>query len=116
MCDHLSSGASAAGVDVVLDCVGGSQFKDAMKCVKWGAHIMPIGFASGSIPTVRMLWPNALCPLMPPQALQCVSSIPSGIHHLYGIYYLLHMPKVEFALGPAESTAKAQNLGKSWSM
>lgn len=41
-----------AGVDVVLDCVGGSQFKDAMKCVKWGAHIMPIGFASGSIPTV----------------------------------------------------------------
>lgn len=39
-------------MDVVLDCVGGSHFKDAMKCVKWGAHIMPIGFASGSIPTV----------------------------------------------------------------
>ncbi len=41
-----------AGVDAVLDCVGGSQFKDAMKCVKWGAHVMPIGFASGSIPVV----------------------------------------------------------------
>lgn len=39
---------------MVLDCVGGSQFKDAMKCVKWGAHIMPIGFASGSIPTVSI--------------------------------------------------------------
>ena len=36
-----------AGVDVVFDPVGGKLFADALKCVRWGAHILVIGFAGG---------------------------------------------------------------------
>jgi len=37
----------STGVDVVFDPVGGSAFSDALKCVRWGAHILVIGFAGG---------------------------------------------------------------------
>ncbi len=40
------------GVDVLYDPVGGKLFKDSMKLLKWGAHILIIGFASGEIPTI----------------------------------------------------------------
>lgn len=43
----------AAGVNVVYDPVGGTQFQDALKNVAWGAHYLVIGFASGGIPKVR---------------------------------------------------------------
>ncbi len=43
------------GVDVVYDPVGGKSFEEALKVVKWGAQILIIGFASGSIPKVRHL-------------------------------------------------------------
>lgn len=36
-----------AGVDVVFDPVGGPAFAEALKCVRWGAHILVIGFAGG---------------------------------------------------------------------
>jgi NADPH:quinone reductase-like Zn-dependent oxidoreductase len=41
------------GVDVLYDPVGGKLFKDSMKLLKWGAHILIIGFTSGEIPTIR---------------------------------------------------------------
>ncbi len=31
----------------MFDPVGGSAFADALKCVRWGAHILVIGFAGG---------------------------------------------------------------------
>jgi hypothetical protein len=40
------------GIDVVYDPVGGSAFQEALKVVNWGAQILIIGFASGSIPKV----------------------------------------------------------------
>ena len=43
------------GVDVVYDPVGGSAFQEALKVAKWGAQILIIGFASGSIPKVLYL-------------------------------------------------------------
>ena len=46
--------AAPKGVDVVLDPVGGTQFSEALKTVKWGAHILFIGFASGQIPKVGL--------------------------------------------------------------
>lgn len=42
------------GVDVVFDTVGGKHFEESMKCVKWGAQILIIGFASGTIPKVKL--------------------------------------------------------------
>lgn len=41
---------SVAGVDVVLDTVGGAGFEQALKSVRWGAHLLIIGFASGDVP------------------------------------------------------------------
>ncbi|KAK9915971.1 hypothetical protein WJX75_006753 [Coccomyxa subellipsoidea] len=40
------------GIDVVYDPVGGSAFQEALKVAKWGAQILIIGFASGTIPKV----------------------------------------------------------------
>ncbi len=36
------------GVDVVFDSVGGDFTKESLKCLKWGARILIIGFASGN--------------------------------------------------------------------
>ncbi|BDA44288.1 Quinone oxidoreductase-like protein 2 [Coccomyxa sp. Obi] len=40
------------GIDVIYDPVGGTSFQEALKVAKWGAQILIIGFASGSIPKV----------------------------------------------------------------
>mmetsp|Transcript_26554 Transcript_26554/g.36672 ORF Transcript_26554/g.36672 Transcript_26554/m.36672 type:complete len:352 (-) Transcript_26554:52-1107(-) len=39
-----------SGVDVLFDNVGGAQFKEAMKTLKWGAQVLIVGFASGEVP------------------------------------------------------------------
>eukprot|EP00271_Cylindrocystis_brebissonii_P017530 TRINITY_DN4598_c0_g1_i1.p1 TRINITY_DN4598_c0_g1~~TRINITY_DN4598_c0_g1_i1.p1 ORF type:complete len:372 (-),score=74.50 TRINITY_DN4598_c0_g1_i1:660-1775(-) len=41
-----------SGVDVLLDPVGGGQFKEALKTLSWGAQVLLVGFASGEIPTI----------------------------------------------------------------
>lgn len=41
-----------AGVNVVIDPVGGTLFNEALRSVAWGAHIVVIGFAGGGIPKV----------------------------------------------------------------
>ena len=56
-------------------------------------------------------------------------AIPAPTHHeilyhfstcfayaLVVLHCLLHMPQINFAVGTADSTAKAQNSGKSWGM
>jgi len=40
-------------VDVVLDTVGGAGFEQALKSVRWGAHLLMIGFASGDVPNIK---------------------------------------------------------------
>ena len=39
---------------MVFDTVGGTAFAESLKVVKWGAHILIIGFASGLIPKVGL--------------------------------------------------------------
>lgn len=41
------------GADVIFDPVGGEMFDRSLKCIAWEGRILPIGFASGSIPAVR---------------------------------------------------------------
>ena len=48
--------AAPQGVDVVYDPVGGVPFQEALKAVNWGAQILIIGFASGTIPKVPHAW------------------------------------------------------------
>ncbi|MCP5366347.1 MAG: NADPH:quinone oxidoreductase family protein [Hyphomicrobiales bacterium] len=41
-----------AGVDVVYDPVGGKAFDASLRCVRFGARMLIVGFASGSIPQI----------------------------------------------------------------
>lgn len=43
---------AADGVDAVLEPVGGALFDAALRCLRPGGRILPIGFASGSIPQI----------------------------------------------------------------
>jgi len=49
------------GADVVFDPVGGDLFERSTKCIAWEGRILPIGFASGTIPSIganRILFKN----------------------------------------------------------
>jgi NADPH:quinone reductase-like Zn-dependent oxidoreductase len=45
--------AAPQGIDVVYDPVGGTAFAEALKTINWGAQVLVIGFASGTIPKAR---------------------------------------------------------------
>lgn len=40
------------GVDVLFDPVGGPMFSEAFKTMKWGGHVVLVGFASGKVPSL----------------------------------------------------------------
>lgn len=46
----LVAAAAPGGVDVVFDPVGGALFGEALRCARWGAHLLVIGFAAGVPP------------------------------------------------------------------
>jgi sacsin len=46
----LVRAAAPGGVDVVFDPVGGAVFTQALRCVRWGAQLLIIGFAAGVPP------------------------------------------------------------------
>jgi len=41
------------GADVIYDPVGGDIFDKSLKCIAWNGRLLVIGFASGTIPSVR---------------------------------------------------------------
>lgn len=41
------------GADVIYDSVGGDVFDKSLKCIAWNGRLLVIGFASGSIPSVK---------------------------------------------------------------
>jgi len=41
------------GADVIYDSVGGDVFDKSLKCIAWNGRLLVIGFASGTIPSVR---------------------------------------------------------------
>ncbi|CAK8567750.1 unnamed protein product [Lathyrus sativus] len=67
------------GVDVLYDPVGGKLTKESLKVLKWGAHILIIGFASGEIPVI-------------PANIALVKNW--TIHGLYWGSYKIHRPAV----------------------
>jgi len=42
------------GADVIYDSVGGETFERSLKCIAWNGRLLVIGFASGTIPEVRL--------------------------------------------------------------
>jgi NADPH2:quinone reductase len=41
------------GADVIYDSVGGDIFDKSLKCIAWNGRLLVIGFASGTIPSVK---------------------------------------------------------------
>lgn len=60
--DYREEGLSAAvkqltggrGVDVVFDPVGGTEFREYLRCLAWNGRYLVIGFAGGEIPNVGL--------------------------------------------------------------
>lgn len=50
--DAVMGLTAGQGVDGVLDSVGGDLFTQSIRCLRPGGRIVPLGFASGSIPQV----------------------------------------------------------------
>jgi NADPH2:quinone reductase len=60
--DALRRVVGSAGVDVVVDPVGGQVAIDSLRCLAWGGRLIIVGFAGGGIaelPTNRLLLKNA---------------------------------------------------------
>jgi NADPH2:quinone reductase len=52
---------AGAGADVILDTVGGEVFDQSVRCVAWGGRILVVGFAGGTIPSLKMNQPLLKC-------------------------------------------------------
>ena len=75
----IPQGAAPQGVDVFFDNVGGSVWAEALKTVSWGAHVLVVGFASGTIPSL-------------PTNLALVKNL--TVHGVFWGSYMTHDPKV----------------------
>jgi NADPH:quinone reductase len=52
--DHVRELTAGRGVEVVLDPVGGDRFTDSLRALDMTGRLVVIGFAGGSIPTVKV--------------------------------------------------------------
>jgi NADPH:quinone reductase len=52
--DAVKSLTAGAGVDLVVDPVGGDRFVDSLRCLAPAGRLLVIGFTAGEIPTVRV--------------------------------------------------------------
>jgi NADPH2:quinone reductase len=55
--ERIKALTGGKGVDVFFDIVGGEVFTTMTRLMNWGGRILPIGFASGEIPSVPMNLP-----------------------------------------------------------
>ena len=55
--ERIKSMTAGRGVDVFFDNVGGEIFTSMTRLMNWGGRMLPIGFASGDIPSVPMNLP-----------------------------------------------------------
>jgi len=52
--DQLKAATGGRGVDIVYDCVGGSQTERALRALAWDGRLLVVGFASGEIPEIPL--------------------------------------------------------------
>lgn len=52
--DRVKAATDGRGVDVVVESVGGDVFEGCTKCLAWGARLVVVGFAGGTIPEMKM--------------------------------------------------------------
>jgi NADPH2:quinone reductase len=52
--DQVRAATGGHGADVVYDSVGGDVTDQSLKCIAWNGRLLVIGFASGTIPAVKL--------------------------------------------------------------
>lgn len=52
--DAVRERTSGAGVDLVVDPVGGDRFTDSLRCLREDGRLLVVGFTAGQIPTVQV--------------------------------------------------------------
>ena len=55
--ERIKAITHGTGVDVCLEIIGGEVFEQMTRLMAWGGRLMPIGFASGTIPSAPMNLP-----------------------------------------------------------
>jgi NADPH2:quinone reductase len=55
--DRIKSITSGQGIDIGFDIIGGAILEQMARLMNWGGRLMPIGFTSGSIPSIPMNLP-----------------------------------------------------------
>jgi NADPH:quinone reductase len=55
--ERIKAVTGGKGIDVFFDIVGGEIFATMSRLMNWGGRMLPIGFASGAIPSVAMNLP-----------------------------------------------------------
>jgi len=55
--DRLLELTQGRGVDVYVDTVGGALFDTVSRVMAWGGRMLPVGFASGEVPSLAMNLP-----------------------------------------------------------
>jgi NADPH2:quinone reductase len=55
--ERIKTVTGGNGVDVLFDVVGGDVFTTMSRLMNWGGRMLPVGFASGEIPSVQMNLP-----------------------------------------------------------
>jgi len=52
--DRVRDATGGRGADVIYDSVGGDVTDKSLKCIAWNGRLLVIGFASGTIPAVKL--------------------------------------------------------------
>jgi NADPH2:quinone reductase len=55
--DRIKESTRGKGVDVCVEILGGAVFEQMTRLMAWGGRLLPIGFTSGTIPSVPMNLP-----------------------------------------------------------
>lgn len=55
--DRVKTLTAAEGIDVCVDNVGGALFGALARVMRWNGRLLPVGFASGEVPTIPMNLP-----------------------------------------------------------
>ncbi|MGH6677752.1 MAG: NADPH:quinone oxidoreductase family protein [Bradyrhizobium sp.] len=55
--DRAKALTGGEGVDVCVDTVGGTMFETLARLMRWNGRLLPIGFASGEVPSLPMNLP-----------------------------------------------------------
>jgi NADPH2:quinone reductase len=120
--EAVKSLTGGEGVDVIVDPVGGTHCKSALRLMNWGARLLLVGFSSGEIPQIpanRLLlrrasaigvyWSHDRDGPMLARVAERLSELAAGNAirpHVSAVYAFEDLPRALAALAARETTGK----------